>query len=65
MNDLGAPNLSTAVLQALPQPVIVVDEARMVVFVNYAAESFFGASLSVLSRQRLDDLIAFVHQIDD
>ena len=31
----------------------------MVVFVNYAAEAFFGASLSVLSRQRLDDLIAF------
>jgi two-component system nitrogen regulation sensor histidine kinase GlnL len=59
MNDLAAPHLSTAVLQALPQPVIVIDEDRMVVFVNYAAESFFGASLSVLSRQRLDDLIAF------
>lgn len=26
---------------------------------NYAAEAFFGASLSVLTRQRLDDLIAF------
>jgi two-component system nitrogen regulation sensor histidine kinase GlnL len=59
MTELTPPSLSTAVLQALPQPVIVVDEDRMVVFVNYAAESFFGASLSVLSRQRLDDLIAF------
>ncbi len=59
MTELVPPSLSTAVLQALPQPVIVVDEDRMVVFVNYAAESFFGASLSVLSRQRLDDLIAF------
>jgi len=59
MNEMLAPNLSTSVLQALPQPVIVIDEDRMVVFVNYAAESFFGASLSVLSRQRLDDLIAF------
>ena len=59
MNDMLAPNLSLSVLQALPQPVIVIDENRMVVFVNYAAESFFGASLSVLSRQRLDDLIAF------
>ena len=58
MSEL-APNLSPSVLQALPQPVIVIDENRMVVFVNYAAESFFGASLSVLSRQRLDDLIAF------
>jgi len=59
MNELVGPGLSTAVLQALPQPVIVIDEDRTVVFVNYAAETFFGASLSVLSRQRLDDLIAF------
>jgi two-component system nitrogen regulation sensor histidine kinase GlnL len=59
MSALPANDLSTAVLQALPQPVIVCDERNMVVFVNYAAEAFFGASLSVLSRQRLDDLIAF------
>jgi two-component system nitrogen regulation sensor histidine kinase GlnL len=51
--------LATAVLQALPQPVIVCGDDRHIVFVNYAAEAFFGASLSVLSRQRLDDLIAF------
>lgn len=55
--DLGA--LSTSVLQALPQPVIVCDDDNTIVFVNYAAEAFFGASLSVLQRQRLDDLIAF------
>jgi two-component system nitrogen regulation sensor histidine kinase GlnL len=53
------PGLATAVLQALPQPVIVCGDDRHIVFVNYAAEAFFGASLSVLSRQRLDDLIAF------
>ena len=58
MNDI-TPNLSLSVLQALPQPVLVVDHNRMIVFVNYAAEGFFGASLSVLSRQRLDDIIAF------
>jgi two-component system, NtrC family, nitrogen regulation sensor histidine kinase GlnL len=57
VTELGA--LSTSVLQALPQPVIVCNEDRTIVFVNYAAEAFFGASLSVLSRQRLDDLIAF------
>jgi len=51
--------LSTSVLQALPQPVLVCGEGNAIVFVNYAAEAFFGASLSVLSRQRLDDLIAF------
>lgn len=48
-----------AVLQALPQPLIVCDGERRIVFVNYAAEAFFGASLSVLTRQRLDDLLAF------
>src|SRR6185312_3312682 len=58
MNEI-TPNLSLSVLQALPQPVLVVDHNRMIVFVNYAAEGFFGASLSVLSRQRLDDIIAF------
>ena len=54
-----APAPGTAVLQALTQPVIVIDETRSIVFVNAAAEAFFGASLSVLRRQRLDDLIAF------
>ncbi|MEQ1769038.1 MAG: ATP-binding protein [Devosia sp.] len=59
MNDMGGPDLSTSVLQALPQPVIVVDEHRNVIFVNYAAEAFFGSSSSVLTRQRLDEVIAF------
>ena len=48
-----------AVLQALPQPILVLGENRQILFVNYAAEAFFGASLSVLTRQTLDDLIAF------
>ena len=59
MSGTLAPGFSTAVLQALPQPVIVCEEDRTIAFVNYAAEAFFGASLSVLSRQHLDDLIAF------
>lgn len=50
---------ATAVLQSLPQPIIVCSEERQITFVNYAAEAFFGASLSVLTRQRLDDLVAF------
>ncbi|MBK8083287.1 MAG: PAS domain-containing protein [Devosia sp.] len=53
------PGLTMAVLQALPQPVIVCAADHTIVFVNYAAEAFFGASMSVLSRQRLDDLLAF------
>ena len=59
MSKQPSPALSTAVLQALPQPLLVCGEDHSIVFVNYAAEAFFGASLSVLTRQRLDDLIAF------
>jgi two-component system nitrogen regulation sensor histidine kinase GlnL len=59
MSETMPPDLSLYVLQALPQPVLVLNPDRMIAFVNYAAETFFGASLSVLSRQRLDDLIAF------
>lgn len=50
---------STAVLQALPQPILICGDERQITFVNYAAEAFFGASSSVLTRQSLDDLIAF------
>ncbi|WDR05798.1 ATP-binding protein [Devosia rhodophyticola] len=48
-----------AVLQSLPQPIIVCTEDRQISFANYAAETFFGASQSVLGRQKLDDLVAF------
>jgi two-component system nitrogen regulation sensor histidine kinase GlnL len=58
-DEMAGTELATAVLQSLPQPVIVLDEDRTISFVNYAAETFFGASISVLSRQKLDDLIAF------
>jgi two-component system nitrogen regulation sensor histidine kinase GlnL len=63
MSDFDTPALSTSVLQALPQPVIVVDQDRNVIFVNYAAEAFFGASSSVLTRQRLDEIVAFASPI--
>ena len=59
MSKPVAPGLSTAVLQALPQPIIVCGDDLGIIFVNYAAEAFFGASQSVLARQKLDDVIAF------
>jgi len=55
----GSAGIATSVLQALPQPVLVCDTDNTIVFVNYAAEAFFGASLNVLARQKLNDLIAF------
>lgn len=48
-----------AILQALPQPVLVCGEDGGIVFANYAAESFFQASQSILTRQKLSDFIAF------
>ncbi|WP_127143606.1 two-component system sensor histidine kinase NtrB [Pelagibacterium montanilacus] len=51
--------LHTAILQSLPQPVIVCGEDMSIIFTNYAAESFFQASASILARQKLSDFIAF------
>jgi two-component system, NtrC family, nitrogen regulation sensor histidine kinase GlnL len=59
MSDTAELALHSAVLQALPQPVFVCNQDHLIVFANYAAEAFFGASSSVLVRQRLDDLVAF------
>lgn len=52
-------NLAMPVLQALPQPVLICGEHNRIAFANYAAEAFFGASSSVLTRQCLNDLVAF------
>jgi two-component system, NtrC family, nitrogen regulation sensor histidine kinase GlnL len=52
-------DLNTAILQALPQPVVVCTRDNDIVFANYAAEAFFQASTSILTRQKLSDLIAF------
>jgi two-component system, NtrC family, nitrogen regulation sensor histidine kinase GlnL len=48
-----------AILQALPQPVVVCGQDGSIVFANYAAESFFQASMSILTRQKLSDFISF------
>jgi two-component system, NtrC family, nitrogen regulation sensor histidine kinase GlnL len=48
-----------AILQALPQPVVVCAQDGSIVFANYAAESFFQASMSILTRQKLSDFISF------
>lgn len=52
-------DLHTAILQALPQPVLVCASDLTVAYANYAAEAFFKASIGILTRQKLEDLIAF------
>jgi two-component system nitrogen regulation sensor histidine kinase GlnL len=48
-----------AVLDALPHPVIMVSANGMIANANSAAESFFRASLPVLRRHRIVDLVPF------
>jgi two-component system nitrogen regulation sensor histidine kinase GlnL len=52
----GAAN---AVLDALPHPVIMVNADGKIANANAAAESFFEASLPMLRRHRLRDLVPF------
>ena len=46
-------------LAALPHPILVLAEANSIVYANAAAEAFFSASLPMLKRSRLDELVAF------
>ena len=51
--------LSEAVLNALPNPVIVVDGQGNISAANSAAEEFFQASASTLRRRRLQEFVPF------
>lgn len=55
----GANDLSMAVLNAIQNPVILVDENGHVAFANWEAESFFGASANHLARHTIDTFIPF------
>lgn len=46
-------------LAALPHPILVVSEDHSIVYANTASEAFFSASLPVLKRARLSELVAF------
>src|SRR5262249_6787829 len=48
-----------AVLDALPHPVIMIDSGGWVANANAAADSFFEASLPLLRRHQLRDLVPF------
>src|SRR6202000_3584153 len=48
-----------AIANALPIPVLVVDSAHRVLFVNPAAEQFFDSGEGLLLKHTLDDLVPF------
>ena len=57
--DPKAPDLALAVLNAIQNPVILVDERGFIAFANWEAESFFGASASHLARHTVSTFIPF------
>lgn len=55
----GFDGLATAVLNALPHPVVMVDPNGRISGANQAAESFFQSSAAMLARHRLDHFVPF------
>ncbi|MDL2407878.1 nitrogen regulation protein NR(II) [Rhizobium calliandrae] len=61
-NSGAADNMGTvamAVLNAIQNPVVMVDEAGLIAFANWEAEAFFGASASHLARHEISTFIPF------
>ncbi len=57
--DSPANSMAMAVLNAIQNPVVMVDEAGLIAFANWEAEAFFGASASHLSRYKISSFIPF------
>ena len=51
--------MAMAVLNAIQNPVVMVDEGGFIIFANWEAEAFFGASAAHLSRYRISTFIPF------
>src|SRR4030081_3505504 len=58
-NELPPLGAADAVLNALPLPVIIIDSNGRIADANVAAENFFEASVLLLRRQMLRDLVPF------
>ncbi|ACI54908.1 signal transduction histidine kinase, nitrogen specific, NtrB [Rhizobium leguminosarum bv. trifolii WSM2304] len=57
--DQAGGTVAMAVLNAIQNPVVMVDESGFVVFANWEAEAFFGASAPHLARYRISTFIPF------
>lgn len=55
----GGNGLAMAVLNAIQNPVVMVDPNGHIAFANWEAEAFFGASASHLARYRISTFIPF------
>jgi two-component system nitrogen regulation sensor histidine kinase GlnL len=54
-----------AIFDALPNPILVVDENDVICFANSAAEDFFQASSTVLARHKLEEAMPFSSPVLD
>ncbi len=52
-----------SILNSVPDPILVVDPNGVINFVNSAAEQFFDAGASVLTRLRLDEVLPFASPV--
>jgi two-component system nitrogen regulation sensor histidine kinase GlnL len=57
--DIKPPPLARIILDAIPNPLVVIDEHDRVSLANSAAENFFQISSSMLQRLKLSDLVPF------
>ncbi|MDM9629742.1 nitrogen regulation protein NR(II) [Rhizobium sp. S152] len=58
-SDHAGSAVAMAVLNAIQNPVVMVNEAGLVAFANWEAEAFFGASASHLARYKISTFIPF------
>ncbi len=68
----GPGSMSGAILNALPDPVLMVAEDGAIRYANFAAENFFGASAEQLCVRRLQEvvpadspLLSLIHQVHE
>jgi len=54
-----------AIFDALPNPILVVNENDVICFANSAAEDFFQASSTVLARHKLEEAMPFSSPVLD
>jgi two-component system nitrogen regulation sensor histidine kinase GlnL len=57
--DHTGSTVAMSVLNAIQNPVVMVDESGFIAFANWEAEAFFGASASHLARYRISTFIPF------
>src|SRR6478735_2025448 len=57
--DHAGSAVAMAVLNAIQNPVVMVNEAGLVAFANWEAEAFFGASAAHLARYKVSSFIPF------